>query len=187
MKVVHVSTADMNGGAAIAARRLHLSMIRQGIDSSMLVMTKGTDDPSVEVAKKGHFEKFIFSNIRKLTNKIILRNYVQKENIIFSAAYGGIDISKNKLLTEADEIYLHWIVGGYLSLKSMEKIGKLNKKVKWVLHDSWAFTGGCHVRYGCEKYQNNCGACPMLTSVKENDISRKIFNKKRRYFHLFKI
>ena len=48
------------------------------------------------------------------------------------------------ILKEADIINLHWINGGFLSLKSLEKLSELNKPVVWTLHDMWAFTGGCH-------------------------------------------
>jgi glycosyltransferase involved in cell wall biosynthesis len=186
MKVVHVSTSDIGGGAAIAAHRLHLAMLEQGIDSKMLVMTKLTDEKEVELARKGKLEKFIFSNFRKMMNKIPLINYNRKENIIFSTGNAGINISKHKYILETDVIYLHWIVGGFLSLRSLKKIAQLNKKIKWVLHDSWAFTGGCHVRYGCEKYQKSCGSCHMLNSKKEKDISKKIFNKKKKIYRNFK-
>lgn len=186
MKVVHISTSDANGGAAIAARRLHLYMLNKGIDSNMLVMRKNIDELNIRVAKEGKIEEFILSNLRKFINYLALRNYIVKENIIFSTGNSGIDVSRNKLLLEADEIYLHWVEGGFLSLNSIKKIAKLNKKVKWVLHDSWAFTGGCHIRYNCKKYQEKCGACPMLNSLKEKDISRKVFNKKKKVYSYFK-
>ena len=186
MKIVHVNTSDINGGAAIAVHRLHLSMLKQGIDSKMLVLAKNSDELNIEVASLTKEEKFIYSNIRKLLNRIPLLKYKNREKIIFSPANIGIDVSKHKLIQEADIIYLHWIVGGFLSLNSLKKIAKLNKKIKWVLHDSWAFTGGCHVRYGCERYQQNCGKCPMLGSKKDNDLSRKVFKQKQELFKLFK-
>ena len=44
-------------------------------------------------------------------------------------------------------VHLHWINNGFLRI---EDIGKINKPVVWSLHDSWAFTGGCHLPYNCK-------------------------------------
>ena len=47
------------------------------------------------------------------------------------------------------------------------------------------FTGGCHYSLDCEKYNNGCGACPQLGSRDENDLSRQIWQRKRKaYSHL---
>ncbi len=185
MKVVHINTSDMNGGAAIAAHRFHLAMLEQGVDSKMLVMSKLSDEINIETYKNGKAEEVVFSNIRKLINKIPVYRYKNRKDIIFSPANIGVDISKNKLIKDADIIHLHWIVGGYLSLKSLENILKLGKKTVWTLHDSWAFTGGCHVRYGCEKYRDECGCCHMLNSKTEKDLSRKVFLKKKKIFEKY--
>ncbi len=46
-----------------------------------------------------------------------------------------------------------------------------------------AFTGGCHYSGTCERYIAQCGACPQLkTSSGENDMTRRIWNRKRRIF-----
>jgi len=40
MKVLHINTSDINGGAARAAYRLHRSLLEAGINSKMLVQNK---------------------------------------------------------------------------------------------------------------------------------------------------
>ena len=47
MRVVHLSTSDGGGGAARAAHRLHVGLRRVGVESSMLVEERKTDDPHV--------------------------------------------------------------------------------------------------------------------------------------------
>ena len=47
LKVVHLSTHDIAGGAARAAHRLHSSLRQYGVDTSMLVREARTNDPSV--------------------------------------------------------------------------------------------------------------------------------------------
>ncbi len=183
MKIVHVNTSDINGGAAIAAHRLHLSMLKQGIDSKMLVLTKNSDELNIQPAISGNIEKHIFSKIRGVQEKLVFNKYKNRENpIMFSSGQYGIDISQHPYIKEADIIHLHWINSGYLSLKSIEKLGKLGKKIRWTLHDMWAFTGGCHYAGECKNYEKKCGNCPILGTEKENDITRKIWERKEKIF-----
>ncbi|ADO84439.1 glycosyltransferase [Ilyobacter polytropus] len=183
MKIVHINTSDMNGGAAIAAHRLHLSMLKQGIDSKMLVLTKSSDELNIKPAIDGDFEKHIFSKIRIIREKLIFNKYKNRENpIMFSSGKYGIDISQHPYIKEADIILLHWINGGYLSLESIAKLGKLGKKTRWTLHDMWAFTGGCHYANDCKNYEKKCGNCSILKTNKEKDITRKIWKKKEKIF-----
>lgn len=48
MRVVIVNTSDIVGGAAIAANRLLRALNRNGVEASMLVRDKKTDNPRVE-------------------------------------------------------------------------------------------------------------------------------------------
>jgi len=54
--------------------------------------------------------------------------------------------------------------------------------VVWTLHDMNPFTGGCHHAADCEKFRACCGACPVLGSDAENDLSRRIWNRKRQAY-----
>ena len=47
LKVLHLSTYDVGGGAARAANRLHAGLLRFGIDSSMFVREARTKDSTV--------------------------------------------------------------------------------------------------------------------------------------------
>lgn len=60
-------------------------------------------------------------------------------------------------------------------------------RVKWTLHDCWAFTGHCayFTAAGCEQWKNGCSHCPQLheypccygfSSVKKN------FERKQKVF-----
>jgi glycosyltransferase involved in cell wall biosynthesis len=182
LKIVHVNTSDIRGGAAIAAHRLHKELLKEDIDSKMLVMKKDSDEKEIFIARDNKFEKHILSKVRTLIKKAILSKYRKSKDIIFSPAKLGLDITKNKVIQEADVIHLHWVVGGFLSLNSLDKLFSLDKKIVWTLHDMWAFTGGCHYSGECKKYINNCGDCPILNSNKENDLSRKIFEEKSKIY-----
>ncbi len=45
MKILSISTHDINGGAAVAATRLHLALREAEVDSTMLVAEKMGADP----------------------------------------------------------------------------------------------------------------------------------------------
>ena len=47
LKVLHVTAYDERGGAAIAASRLHFSLLNIGIESQMLVQQKSSNASSI--------------------------------------------------------------------------------------------------------------------------------------------
>ena len=57
-------------------------------------------------------------------------------------------------------------------------LGRFKKPIVSTMHDSWAFTGGCHLPYDCKRYMEQCGHCPQLRSKRENDLSRINFKSK---------
>lgn len=173
------------GGAAIACLRL-LAILEQteGIEVTMLVQEKKRDNPKVKaiaetwLQKKLAFERFVRE---RLYFKFQEKN--KEIRFAFSPANSGIDISEHPLVQEADIIHLHWINFGFLSLKSLEKLFKLNKPIVWTLHDMWAFTGGCHHSGDCENYQIYCGNCVQyLKNPSPTDLSNKVWQRKNLIF-----
>jgi len=170
---------DIQGGAARAAYRLHTGLRKIGVDSKMLVDDKISDDPDV-YGLEGKISK-AWSKVRSFANTIPLKFY-DWQKTPFYTAWIGRDIATHDLLKQADIIHLHWIAGGLLSIKGISRLAKLKKPIVWTLHDMWAFTGGCHYSGECEKYVESCGACPQLNSNKNNDITRKIWRRKRKAY-----
>ena len=107
-----------------------------------------------------------------------IREKSKSVRFLFSIANTGEDISKHDLIKNSDIVHLHWINQGFLSLKSLKKIFKLNKPVVWTLHDMWAFTGGCHHSGSCEKYKTSCRNCPFLRFPWRNDLSHRLWKHK---------
>jgi glycosyltransferase involved in cell wall biosynthesis len=64
----------------------------------------------------------------------------------------------------------------------IEDMARIKAHIVWSLHDMWAFTGGCHYDENCNAYENSCGNCKVLGGSKENDLSRKVFNRKQKTF-----
>jgi glycosyltransferase involved in cell wall biosynthesis len=73
-----------------------------------------------------------------------------------------------------DVVNLHWIGRGFVR---PETLAKIERPLVWTLHDSWAFTGGCHLPGPCRRYLENCGKCPALGS-KRRDLSSWVLGRK---------
>lgn len=169
------------GGAAIACLRL-LAILEQteGVEVTMLVQEKKRDNPNVQAIAETWLQKKL-AFVRFVQERLYFKFQEKNKEIrfAFSPANSGIDISEHPLVQEADIIHLHWINFGFLSLKSLEKLFKLNKPIVWTLHDMWAFTGGCHHSGDCENFQISCGNCVQyLKNPSPTDLSNKIWQRK---------
>lgn len=179
MKVVIVNKSDIQGGAARAAYRLHTGLREIGVDSKMLVDNKISDDPNV-YGPEGKINKS-WSKVRPFIDRIPLKLY-DWQKTPFHPAWIGRNIIGHELVKKTDITNLHWIAGGFLSIRGISSLVKLGKPIVWTLHDMWALTGGCHYSGDCEKYIDSCGACPQLNCDKHNDITRKIWRRKKRAY-----
>jgi len=180
MRVVHISTFDRQGGAAIAAHRLHEALRRAGVDSSMLVLhASGEEDHIASVLEtRGDYLAY---KIGTAIDERTVRFIKEKGAGSFSLARFGSGISGHPLVREADIIQLHWTQGGYVSLTGMKKVFDLDKPVIWTMHDMWPFTGGCHYSGGCAGYTGDCPDCPMLKD-RYADMTRRVLVKKQNIY-----
>lgn len=164
MKIVILNTSECTGGAAVAAGRLGKALSRTGIKVDKLV--RGDT----------WLNRFRFYWERLV---IFGSNHFSRKNLFtVSIANTGADISNHPQVKDADIIHLHWINQGFLSLKDIEALAKLNKPIVWTMHDMWPCTGICHHARDCEKFQTKCNACFFLSST-SNDISTSVFEKKQ--------
>jgi glycosyltransferase involved in cell wall biosynthesis len=175
MRIILLNTNDIGGGAAIAAYRLLKGLQQSGMEAEMLVQSKKSDDYSI-IGPQTKWEKAV-SKLRPIFDSIPIRFYKQRMKIIFSSAILQDNISKKVKNINPDIIHLHWVAAGFIGI---ETLAKINKPIIWTLHDSWAFTGGCHIPFDCKKYIKSCGCCPTLNSNKKKDLSYKILQRKRK-------
>lgn len=178
MKILIVNTTDIQGGAARAAYRLHKALLDNCFESLMLVQCKSSDDfhvmcPDTKIQKA-------LVKLRPMLDSLPVRRYKNCTKTLFSPSwlpFSNIVDRINEL--NPDIVHLHWVAGGIMRI---EDVARIRAPVVWSLHDMWGFTGGCHYDGGCGKFKSSCGACPVLASTNENDLSSKILQRKQLSF-----
>ena len=173
MRILSVNQSDIDGGAARASHRLASKLLNMNCDLKMLVMRKLGKDEWV-LAPRGFQQMFVSRLLPRLdliTKRIV---GVHRDNS------WSLNLFPNYLMNTSfansfDVIHLNWVGKNMLPLS---KIHGFAKPIVWTLHDSWAFTGGCHVPAGCRNFENSCGNCPQLNNGEKADISHEIWLKK---------
>ena len=175
MKILHISSTDIGGGAGRATLKLHAALLRSGIDSKVLVQNKFSD--GLKVFGPNNLTQKFFSKARPTLDLLLVKKYKNRTKTQFSPSlllFSGIIDRINEF--SPDIVHLHWICSGMLSIKDLEKI---SVPIVWNLRDMWPFTGGCHYDEGCGGYLNKCGNCVVLGSKRKHDLSSRIFSRKR--------
>ncbi|MEM8504570.1 MAG: glycosyltransferase family 4 protein [Cyanobacteria bacterium P01_D01_bin.1] len=180
MKVLHLSTADANGGAARGAYWMHRALRKAGVDSYMLVADKFTSDATVIGSTGITGSQKVQKGIRQTVEYWPLKQYKQKQSGAFSPAIYPSQIVKQVESIDPDIINLHWVAGGLLRPQDLKQFQRTrDRHLVWTLRDMWPFTGGCHYSDACLAYQTGCGHCPALGSQKLRDLSYKTWQRKQ--------
>lgn len=152
MKILHVNT-HASGGAFNGVYRLSQALIKEGVDSKILVkeLPSNTALHGIysynEAWKKFNFFSRLKSNLGHpvtLDQKKwhFLRN-IKGEYEIISLPFSDIDITRSDCYIKADIIHLHWIAE-YLDYQSFFKKNK--KPIVWTLRDSFPMLGVFHLQ-----------------------------------------
>jgi glycosyltransferase involved in cell wall biosynthesis len=159
VRVAHLRTSDLRGGAARSAFRLHEGLLAAGCDSTMLTREKLSSLASVRAvawrksATRQAWEALAFEHIH--------RNRTPLSNTYFSLGQPGAPIAEQPEIARADVIHLHW-VADFLSPESLSALAALGKPMVWTLHDTRPLSGGCHFPSGCRGFEADCSPCPQL-------------------------
>lgn len=171
MRVAHVSTFDGFGGAARAAHRLHAGLGAVGAESAMFVRTRSTDDASV------HGMGSALTTLRQVVEDAALRRWPRRSPAPFSLSPLPERVLHRVLAWGPDIVNLHWLGYGFVR---PEGLRGARRPLVWTLHDTAAFTGGCHYPGECRGYAERCGRCPALGSSHTRDASRRVWQRKHR-------
>lgn len=151
-RVLHITTS-IEGGAGIAARRLHEAILNEGGDSHILVLAHGnekTGTPNLHSLIPRLLKGVLTRAYRKIYKAFGIFRYVnvakdvEGEFEIFTTPYTHFRPEWSSYVRNADIIHLHWIAN-FINYKTFFKAIK-GKKVVWTLHDMNPFMGGFHYK-----------------------------------------
>src|ERR1700741_1382531 len=131
MKIVQLSTSDM-GGAGIAAKQLHLQLLKNQVESKFITKVKlGNDIAGHEVIAEDQKQGLIKAVIKRVGNTIKYRvpfldndlNYYLRNRDrsfeYFSFPFSDNDISSRQDIVNSDIIHLHWIADKFIDYKNV--------------------------------------------------------------------
>ncbi len=178
MNILHCNTYDSGGGAAIAARRLHIALMEQGVASRLGVLRLSTDTRATFSLVQRW--RRIMQPIALRLDQLPLRACTGHERTgIFTPGLTPSRIHHSINKQQADILHLHWIAHGFIPTFSLQR---LQRPVVWTLHDTWAFTGGCHILKDCTEYLNGCRRCPQLAASGYCNPAHLSFRQKMRAY-----
>lgn len=178
MRIIHLNTYAGNGGAGKACLRINKALKDHGVDSRVYVNFAFEKNKEVTNLSAGFFTKW-FTAFGIIADRLISKYFTKPLPVPFSVPFWGKNISHFDFLEDADIIHLHWINHAFLKPENIAQLATLNKPIVWTFHDSNAFTGGCHVRYDCMNFKEECGNCPLLNDPSPKDVSHRIWLTKQ--------
>jgi glycosyltransferase involved in cell wall biosynthesis len=184
VRITHLSTYDLTGGAARSAYRLHFGLSSLGHDSRLVVLEKQSSDPTVtQFEPKFDLRTRLRRGVRR---RLIERSQKPVESRPPGASYftddrsqHGCDVLREALPT--DILHLHWIAR-FIGYTDFFRRLPPRLPLVWTLHDMNPFTGGCHHASACRNFFESCGNCPQLGSPGPHDFSSVIWKRKRRAY-----
>jgi glycosyltransferase involved in cell wall biosynthesis len=184
MKVVLVN-ASTSGGAYRAMQRLHCGLQDLGQDS--VVFTQGKNLESGMIGFQRTQGNPVQEFYQRLQFKIMtdeLRRYPQMrfgKPTYFESPVVLWGPDHRSQFPEADVYHLHDLKQ-FIDYRIFFNKLFPDKPWVWTLHDMTPFTGGCDYDYSCGRFQQDCGRCPALTSMREIDPSSKNLSLKMKVF-----
>ena len=177
MKILYLNGADNEGGASKAAIRLLHGIQELGAEASLQVQRKFCDDPRVKGPESRMARAMGFA--RPTIEETLFGISPGKVDGPFCAAFLPDGLVQRVTGYAPDLIHLHWVA----RMMRLETLARFKVPILWTMHDSWAFTGGCYLPDDCTRYREGCGSCPVLRSSRENDLSRRVWNRKQKAWH----
>ncbi|NMG33878.1 glycosyltransferase [Azoarcus sp. TTM-91] len=176
--ILLVNTMQKSGGAARAAWRTFLGVSRGRPGARYLTLVK--DDLRADVVGRYHWSlKGVLAVRFASLDRIPMARYPQRLPVTFTPAKWINPLRVPLSRFRPRLVHLHWLAS---SLLRVEDLGRIRAPVVWTLHDTWAFTGGCHYTGDCGGFQSRCGRCPQLGSERDDDLSREIWLRKQKAY-----
>jgi glycosyltransferase involved in cell wall biosynthesis len=177
MKVIHLSTADAEGGAFKAAYRIHHGLASLGIDSTMLVSKRHSSDATVQDAgtTAGRLWGQLAAHLDSAPWRVLRRPYTEYRSL----AWVGTAAARRANSMNPDIVQLHWICAGFLRV---EALAAITSPLVWRLADMWPFAGAEHYVGDDVRYREGYRADSRPATERGPDLSRWVWQRKRRAY-----
>ncbi len=168
-KKINIYNTYLSGGAAIALLHITNQLELQGIDFKFFHFDKqkNSSNPNF-ILKNGVFKskkEKLLSLLRKEFNYNSYFN--QYSQVKLNPGFDLFSNPVNHWLSPVDSmdnntiVHLNWI-SQFIDYPSFFNSIKPETPIIWSLHDANPFTGGCHVPFGCNNFQQQCENCPHI-------------------------
>ncbi|WP_276741338.1 glycosyltransferase [Victivallis vadensis] len=138
MRIIHVCYHDIRGGAALAARRLHLELLRTGHESRfMLVEQSGDTEQAIRLPALFRCRCRIEQRLEALAFRHANRNRLTPQSLNLFPTSIAARINREN----PDVVNLHWINGASSAIWDLPRI---HAPVVWTLHDTWPYCATEH-------------------------------------------
>lgn len=175
MKLIHLSTRDAGGGAAIAASRMHAAFLRAGYDSELWVAHKSGHLPATRVVGQGLLTDFRRSRaLRRETALRKVHKACSTEMISLNLAVDSVVAKVAK--AQPDVVLVHWTGNSFIQ---PESLAQLSCPVIQVLHDMWSITGVEHYTEDFEGIESGAPSLHDASSSTFLKLTRKMMLRKR--------
>ncbi len=152
MRILHINTRALEGGAARACRRLHDALQAAGHESRIL---SAEHVPEREDMRTWHPPAALGTPLHRLNWAVEMRTGLE----------GFLNVASRLAWREhaewADVINLHNLHSFYFALPLLARMARRAPLV-WTLHDMWPLTGHCAYPMECPRWLAGCGHCPNL-------------------------
>ena len=199
MKVAHFCTFP-HGGAATAAIRQHNGLRQAGIDSQFYYFIdekeqlRSDDFSKIEFISVQHqgplasVNSFFAKRRRRRIHRLYDEHLDQRDPML--ETYAMAEQPNPSVLDwtsiDADIVNLHWL-SFFADFPSFLKSIPKHIPIVWTLHDTHAFTGGCHYNGNCMRFSDGCGDCPQVRSPNPQDVSLTSLLAKRKSYRYKKL
>ena len=179
MKVVHIGKEDRYSRSFNGALLVDKMKKQFGVDSSLLVMLKCTENPAVNPIFPIKGRGRLLYTIETIEERLAL------QSMLYPFSY---TLPFHKHFYQADIIHYHLIHDGFFSLYTLPLLSRIKPTV-WTLHDPWALTGHCIYPMDCKKWETGCSECPYLDLPKplKKDNTALLWKVKKNIFQKSKL
>ncbi|MEE4272574.1 MAG: glycosyltransferase [Thermoanaerobaculales bacterium] len=170
--ILHFNT-HAAGGAAIAARKIHDSLVAHGLDSRYHFVDGHTDEPTYTKLglhwRYGLVGRLVNSVVQRARTRMGVDPTGKREPFGWSTMPGRL-VALPPIDPKAI-IHLHWVVG-LVDYRRFFAALPASAPIVWTLHDMNPMTGGCHYAWNCTGFTGRCTDCPQLRWPARSSVAR---------------